>query len=279
MVSYAIDGFNLHQPEIGFRLLEGSTYAAEVSPRRVNIMIPGVHGEIPAWNDPLPPVLLTFNIEINGTDSQDLEVKWNHLRTLCRLGGNQPVTVQRTTEGSTVATYAQLQSMTEPDFFCAVNKVKTVMMFHVPSGRWETITATEQELAIPGGNQNIVFAAESTRPITNAQFRVAGPLASIEIRDNTNDTGFVWGGQFPVQTGRYLIVNCGSYTAWLNEDEEWDTTHQDVSRWLSTSGNGMLSLVPSPSFVIGNHTNDVTVTAFGTAGNTQLYVRGRRTYV
>lgn len=278
MVDYSIDGFNLHQPDLGFRLLDGSTYAPEIAPRRVNIIIPGVHGEIPSWNDPLSPTLLTFNVEINGTDSADLEAKWNHLRMLCRLGGNQPVTIQRTTASATVAAYGQLQTMSEPDFFCAVNKVKTVMMFHMPTGRWETVAADEQELAIPGGEQNIVIAAQSTRAITNAQFLVTGPLASIEVRDNTNDTGFVWGGAIPVVTGEYLIVNCGSYTAWINDNDDWESTQQDVSRWLSTSGNGMLSLVPAPSFVIGSATNNVTVTAFGTSSNTQLHVRGRRTY-
>ena len=53
MLEYTIEGFNLHQPELGFYLLEGSSYASEISPRRVNLEVPGVHGEIPQWNDPL----------------------------------------------------------------------------------------------------------------------------------------------------------------------------------------------------------------------------------
>lgn len=277
-LAYTLEGFDLHQPLLGYRLLEGSTFASEVAPRRVNLVVPGVHGEIPAWNDPLSTLLLSLRVEVKGSSPEDREMRWNYLRSLCRLGSNQPVTVRRVVPNRVDSTFAQLQSMTEPVFLSPRHIVQTTMVFHIPSGRWTDVNPVEQELAIPGSDQNVVAAAESTAPITDALVRVQGPVSSIGIIDNTSDTGLTWAGAAPIGVGEYLLVDCGQFTAWRNSDDEWDSQDADESRWLSSQGNGMLSLIPVPSFTVGSAVNSVTVTATGTTGASELHVLSRRTF-
>lgn len=277
-LTYQLEGFDLHQPDIGFRLLEQSTFAAEVAPRRVNIEVPRRHGEIPAWNDPIDTRLLTLNIEVRGDTHTELEERWNHLRSLAGLGINRPVTIQRVSDFGTTSTFAQLQNMSNAVFYHPRHIAQTTMLFHIPSGRWEDVNASEQELSIPGTEQNVVFAAESTAPVNNVLLRAQGPLSTLTVFDTTNDTGFTWGGEDPIPSGEYLLIDCADFEAWHNTSSDFDAEDTDVSRWLSTVGNGMLTLVPLTSFTIGDSINSTTVEVTGDGAGTELHIRGRRTY-
>lgn len=279
MLEYTIEGFNLHQPELGFYLLEGSSYASEISPRRVNLEVPGVHGEIPQWNDPLSSTNVVFNVRVREANPESLRQKWQYLRALMRTGNNNPVTVRRLESGQVLSAQMQLLSMSEPDFYCAAGMVTTTIMLHNPSGRWSAINTTEQELAIPGTDQILTAAAASSGPITDALVRVRGPVSSITMRDNTNDTGFQWQLSPTISSGQYLLVDCGSFTAWRNTSDDWEQRGSDVSSGLRTTGNGMLSLVSLPSFVVGNNSSSVTVSAAGTSSNTELHVLARQTHI
>nr|DAL20812.1 MAG TPA_asm: tail protein [Caudoviricetes sp.] len=279
MLEYTIEGFNLHQPELGFQLLEGSSYAAEIAPRRVNLEVPGVHGEIPQWNDPLSSTNMTFNVRIRDQNPLGLRQKWQYLRSLMRTGGNNPVTVRRLEEDQVTSTQMQLLSMSEPDFYCAAGMITTTIMLHNPSGRWQSINASEQQLAIPGTDQVVTVAAASSGPITDALVRVRGPVSSVVVRDNTNDTGFQWQLSPVISASQYLLVDCATYTAWRNTTDDWEQRGSDVSSGLRTIGNGMLSLVSVPSFVVGNNSNSVTVSAAGTTSNTELTILARQTHI
>lgn len=279
MLEYTIEGFNLHQPEQGFYLLEGSSYASEIAPRRVNLVVPGVHGEIPQWNDPLSSTTVVFNVRVRDGDAEALRQKWQYLRALMRTGGNNPVTVRRLESDQVLTAQMQLLTMSEPDFYCASGMVTTTIMLHNPSGVWQSISASEQQLSMPGTGQFLPVAAASSGPITNALFRVRGPVSNITIRDNTNDTGFQWQLTPVISASQYLLVDCGTYTAWRNTSDDWEERGSDVSSGLRTLGNGMLNLVSMPSFVIGDNTSSVTVTSAGTSGNSQLHVLARQTHI
>lgn len=279
-LTYTIEGFDLHQPSLGVKLLQQTQFASNVSPRRVNIVIPGVHGEIPAWNDPLSSSTIIFRVRIEDRDPAQLEQKWNYLRSLCRVGSNSPVTLRRESENGFTSTFAQLESMDRPDFHCAAGMVTTTMSFHCPSGRWQDINATEQQLSIPGTDQTVVFASESSGPVTDAMVRVQGPLGTLEVRDNTNNTGFEWtapGSGIPA--GEYLLVNCADFTAWHKLDDAWENGGTNVGSTLQSTGNGMLALVPDVGFTLGSNSSSVTVTAGGTTASSQMHILGRRTYI
>lgn len=279
-VAYTLQGFNLHQPELGFKLMEGSTYAPAISPRRVNLEVPNMHGEIPAWNDPLGTTQITVRVRISDTTPEGLESKWIYLRSLCMTGQNNPVTLRRENENHNSFAYVQLLSMSEPDFWCAAGIVDTVMIFHNPYGRWQDAsTPDDQTLVIPGAQQVVVAAMESSAPISNALFLVRGPLASITIRNPYNDTGFSWVSTTPLTASQWALIDCERYQVWRNSSDDWDAREVDVSRTLLTEGNGMLNLTSIPTATYGANTNVTAVSASGATGATELTVRARRTYL
>lgn len=277
-IAYTLQGFNLHQPDLGFYLLEGSAFASDIAPRRANLVVPLMHGEIPAWNDPLDTTTIALRVRIRDRDPAELERKWNYLRSLLGLGSNNPIVVRRESANLITFTHAQLLSMSEPDFWCAAGQVHTVILLHNPSGRWQHVDLEEQVLDVPGAQQMIVTAMESSAPITNALFRVRGPLSSITIRNPYNDTGFSWSWTAPIGALEYLLVDTENYQAWINSTNSWDAREGDVSSRLLTEGNGMLSLTPIPGLTPGSNTNLTSVSASGQGANTQLTVRSRRTF-
>lgn len=279
-VAYTLQGFNLHQPEIGFQLMEGSIYASAVSPRRVNLVVPNMHGEIPAWNDPLEATNITVRVRISDPDAAELERKWIYLRSLCMTGQNNPVTMRRETSDHNAFAYVQLLSMSEPDFWCAAGIVDTVMIFHNPYGRWQDAqTPEDQPLSVPGAQQIVVAAMESSAPISNALFLARGPLAGLQVRNPYNDTGFSWAAPSTLSSNQWLLVDTERYQAWTNTSGNWEDRTVDVSRTLLTTGNGMLSMTSIPSLTPGNNSNLTAVSASGQGGTTSLTVRARRTYL
>ncbi len=77
----------------------------------------------------------------------------------------------------------------------------------------------------------------------------------------------------------YLLIDCANFEARRNTTDSWDEVGEGVTARLLTVGNGMLTLVPEPSFVIGDSTSSVTVTAAGHSAATEIRIRGRRTYI
>ena len=279
-LAYTIQGFNLHQPELGFQLMEGSSHSTSIAPRRVNLVVPGMHGEIPAWNDPLGTTEITLRVRIRDTDPASLERKWIYLRSLCMTGQNNPVVLRRETEDHNAFAHVQLLTMSEPDFYCAAGIVDTVMVFHNPSGRWQDArTPEDQTLTLPGAQQIVVAAAESSAPITEALFRVKGPVSSINIRNPYNDTGFNWFAPTSLGANQWAIIDTKNYQAWVNTTDDWDARQTDVSRTLYTEGNGMLSMTPLVTLNIGDNSNITAVSGSGIGAGSELVVRTRRTYL
>lgn len=278
-LTYTLEGFDLHQPDIGFYLLEGTEFASAIAPRRVNIVLPNMHGEIPAWNDPISSTTIIVRVRIRGNSPEDMEQKWNYLRSLCRLGSNNPVTMRREGAVEITSAFVQLESMDRPDFHCAVDMVTTTMSFHNPSGRWQAVNPSTEQLNVPGTDQVVQFAADSSAPITDALVQVRGPLFSLSVRDNTNNTGFQWITAFEsVAADQYLLVNCATYRAWILDEDSWEPGGTEVTHGLLTTGNGMLALVPQVGFTLGSNSSSVTVGTSGNNSNTRLLIRGRRTY-
>lgn len=279
-IAYTLQGFNLHQPEIGFQLMEGSSYASAIAPRRINLVVPRMHGEIPAWNDPLDSTNITVRVRISDGSPEELEHKWIYLRSLCMAGQNNPVTMRRETADHNAFAYVQLLSMTEPDFWCAAGIVDTVMIFHNPFGRWQDArTPEDQPLTVPGAQQMVVAAMESSAPITNALFLVRGPIASLTIRNPYNDTGFSWSALAALGPDKWALIDTENYQAWTNFTGDWDDKTTDESRNLLTEGNGMLSLTGIPSLTPGDGGNITAVSGSGFTSATELTVRARRTYL
>lgn len=280
-IIYTVQGFNFQQPAQGFQLMEGSLFAPAVSPRRVDIQPPGMHGQIPMWDDELQPQKLTLRVRIKDDDPDQLQFKWEHLRALMWTGSNQGLTIRRDSSGQVTSTFGQLEVMSEPDFYCAAGIADTTILFNIPSGRWQSIETFEQ--AITTTNTSVTFAEESTAPITNMLVRVQGPFettgAWIELHDDTNQTGFrILPGQITT-AGQYVLVDPQNYKAWLNSTSDWDARETDISSGLRVLNNGMWTMVSIPSFQIGVRTNATRRVRSVSAVNTVITVQGRRTYI
>lgn len=287
MITYTIQGFDLHQPEEGFQLMQNSAFAPPIAPRRVDLLVPRMHGEVPLWDDELDAAKLSLRVRISDPDPEQLQFKWEHLRALMWTGSNQGLTIRR--ESGTqptpqvTSTFGQLETMTQPDFWCAAGMVDTVMLFNIPSGRWQSIEIFEESLDTNTSSQELDFVNESTAPNTNMLFRFQGPITASnawnEAHDDTNQTGFrILPGQ-TVASDEYVLVDPQNYKAWLNTVSDFDARHTDISSGLHVRGMNMISLVSIPSFQIGVRTSNIRTARSASATDTTLVVQGRRTYI
>src|SRR5690625_6298978 len=93
-LTYSIQGFDLHQPDKGFKLLVGSSFAPPVNPRRVDLELPRMHGQIALWEDPMSAKKLTLEVRIEDHDADGLKQIWEHLRYLLWIGTTCRMTIR-----------------------------------------------------------------------------------------------------------------------------------------------------------------------------------------
>lgn len=281
-LTYTIQGFDLHQPEIGFKLLQATSFAPPVNPRRVVVEIPGMHGQLPLWDDELSAQKLTLKVRIQDRDPAQLQAKWEHLRALMWTGSNTGLTVRRVMGEQVTSCFAQLEAMDEPEFWSAAGMVDTVILLNIPYGRWEDIHTEEQQLPVSGDNIQIPFVAESTAPISGALIRVEGPTSSnysLRIRDETNQTGFHLSSSSYIQSDYFVLIDLETGQVWDNEDDpSWDARNHNISSRITPYGNGMLRLVSNPGFQLNSRTTNVSILSSGMSGAT-ITIQGRRTYL
>lgn len=283
-VIYTIQGFNLNQPEQGFKLMEGTSYAPPISPRRVNLEIPRMHGQIPMWDDELPSAKLTLRVRISGDTPTILENRWQHLRALMWTGSNTGLTIRREINGHLHYCFAQLENMTEPDFWCAAGIVDTTMLLNIPSGRWESVQVYEEAFPTQlSTGFSLGFVSQSTAPVTDALIRYQGPYSSdgawTEFYDDTTQTGFRISPGQTLSSSQYIIVDLGQFRAWINDTNDWNARQVEITPGLRPLLRGILSLVSVPSFQINVRTNASRTMRSASANTTIGTIRGRRSFI
>lgn len=287
MIAYTIAGFNLHQPEIGFQLMETSSFASSISPNRINLHIPRMHGQVPLWDDELRETKVRFRVRIRDNDPVQLQSKWEHLRRLMWVGSKQGLTVRRESGVSptpqVTSTFAQLETMTEPDFWCAAGIVDTDIILNIPSGRWQSIETFDYTFSSYGTPQNVPFVTESTAPNDNFVARIAGPFdttgAWVRIFDEVSRTGTHIQPNVVVAPGQWLIFERDSLRLWRNSTDDFDAREVLMNPIIRTMNGGPVTLVPEPSFTLGSSSSTVRVNRSVNANTTITTIRGRRTYI
>lgn len=272
-VNYAINGFELHQPAEGFELKDGTEYAPALNPRRVVVEVPGVHGQIPMFDDPISAITVVLTVRVHGADDDALRMRWNTLVSLLGMGTKQAVELTRHRDEHTDIAAAQLLSSTPPEFNAAGQWIQTVIVMNIPSGRWSPEDFIEDSLLIPGSDQESDIALASAMPVSDFLVRVQGPLSTITITDNISNTGISWGGATVIPVGEFLIVDMIAMRAWQRSDSQWVASGTDRSATLVFIGSGPLTLVSRTT--LAGKESSVTVTASGTSGATELDLRGR----
>lgn len=286
-ITYTIAGFDLHQPDLGFYLMEQTDYAPQISPNRVNLNVPHLHGQVPLWNDELTETKLYFRVRVKGSTPAELQYRWEHLRSLMWTGSNQGLTIRRVIgEGPTAqitSTFAQLETMSRPDFYCAAGMIDVDFILNCPSGRWQSIESFTFDFPTTSVAYDIPFVSESTAPNTNPLIRIRGPFTSntawIRLTDQTSRTGVHVQPGVQFNNTQYVVVDLEQYRMWLNTTDDFDAREQEISGQLRTLRGGLLSLVPIPSFDIDQRSSAVVWTRSVNAVNSAVSIRGRRTYI
>lgn len=282
---YTIQGFNLHQPDIGFKLMQTTSYASPISPRRVNLEIPRMHGQVPMWDDELGPAKLLLRVRIQDEDPAQLELKWQHLRALMWTGSNTGLTVRREINSELHYAFAQLENMTEPDFYCAAGMIDVDILLNIPYGRWESVQVYEQNFTTNSGTSGISFdfVAQSTAPVSRVLVRFGGGISQangwVELHDDTSLTGFRMTPGSVVSPSEYVLVDVEQGRAWINTTSDWDARQTEITPGLRPLRRGMLSLVSVPSFQMGVRTNNARSFRSASATTTTGTIQGRRTYL
>lgn len=290
-LTYTLEGFSLHDPPEGFWILESSNFAPPISPNRVDLQIPHLHGQLPLWDDELQAAKLALRIRITAPDADTLRERWEHLRALMRTGSNRPLNMRRLHGSQILSTFCQLESFDEPDFACAVHMVDSTIMFNIPSGRWTEVLPEEQSVPFTGqfGSTTLDFVDRSTAPVDDVIFRISGTSGTpgssswIMFEDVESITAIL--GQFDVALdgSEYLYMDVTRFTAWRNAaDDAWDVddeTNTDSGVSLRAPFQGRLYLTSKPGITVGSRESALRYRRGTEAGSLTVLARGFATYL
>lgn len=249
-----------------WRLQRGNGWRTPITVRRDTIEAPGRHGNLEAWRpnvyaEPVVPLELVSVVPFD--EDVALEDLTNELLGILTA---PTLTLTRISGGIQASARARLVSLTPGEYFAgrlarytAVLAVPGVF-FRGPEGDSVPVALTSTPKVVDLAN-----LTGSTGPIADAVVRVAGPLTSVTVGDDSTGTGLSWTGSLPV--GQYLYLHAeqavarrsASSTAWGPEDGT------DVSGGLDYPVAGRLALQPVPT-TEATPTGGVTVTPTSTEG-------------
>lgn len=250
--------------------------------------VPRSHGQIPLWDDEITEAKLRIRVRLTAPDAAGLQMRWDHLRRTMGLGRNEGLTIRRESGNPdnpvVTSTFAQLENMSEPDFWCAINMVHVDMIFNIPSGRWESIQTVDYTFTNYSSPQNVPFVAQSTAPHVSLLVRIQGPFntanAWVRLFDRTNNTGIHLQAQTTFTGSQWLLYDDQSRRMWLNDSNDFNARDTPLTGFIIRSMNaGFLSMVPNPSFVIGQSTAQIQASRSANAGSSITTLRGRRTFI
>jgi len=250
-IRYFINDYNLTQPARGIKLMQGTEWASAVSPRRFNLEIPMWHGEISMWHDPLDTMKVTFEVEISAKSESVLRQRWDDFVSLCGTGKWIPVRLERyrgiflmtDTEHDPADNnrpfgeyaYAQLESMSAPEYEHAAYRLTTTCVFSVPVAQWRTHKIYTQTYTEQGGPFKSVVAKVSTVPVYSMIIRVQGGpgldrnLMAWSVTDRWSQTGVAWDDPIGVNlnNGEYLYCNTDNMRAYISSSQTLPADGED----------------------------------------------------
>lgn len=249
---YFINDHPMNRRAGGYRLLEGTEYAPAISPRRFNLEIPGYHGQIPMWNDPLEPMKVGMLCEITGTNQSSLRQRWDRFYSLLGAGKYRRVKLERyrgiylssDTDFDPLAdhnrsfgeyAWGQLESMSSPDYNHSRKMLRTQLVFNVPAGQWRS-NKEYTETFLGNGRFYPVLSRVSTSPVYSMHIRVqggpgsgVGSLYHWSLVDGYSDTGFAWddpvGDGLP--SGQWLYCSTNTMRCYTSTVKDWPDEDED----------------------------------------------------
>lgn len=278
-LTYTLQGANLSDPDIGFKLLNGTEYAPAVSPRNVTVLVPGMHGSVPLFDAPLSPILVTLVVRVLGGDPDTLRTNYNRLMGVLYVGNNNSITVNRIRGTHLETAEARLVSTTAPSFSVPVPWVDVTIILEIQTGVWGG-PSEDIDLLLNNPFQNYSIAAASTAPVANMLIRVIGPMTAFTIRDLNTNTGLTWSGGTAVTAAQCLIIEPQTMRAWVKPGTTLSPGNatQDRSQFLRHEGVRPFAPKSAVSYSTGSGWTQSallgTVTT-GTAGTSRITIRAR----
>lgn len=272
-VTYQINGFNLDKTDM-CKVMDGTEYSCALAPRRLDLTIPGISGQVPMWNDPLDALKLTLQLRVlrpRRAPQTTLHTNVRLVQGVFRAGGflqssgaQGPLFVTRNRDGQQVNAIAQLETLSAAQYNHAGGFADMTAVLNIPLGMWQDAATEEFTFASTGtGSVNVTAnypaSFQTFLPITNALLRARGPLTSVAIKDQISGTGVLWvAGATALAAGQYALIDPYNMNARRLTSASWDmTTGTDARGGLYSIWNGpfMVSTlfigdVPTPATAI-----------------------------
>lgn len=266
-LSYALNGADLSDPELGFQLLTGTEYAPAVSPRNATVLVPRYHGAIPNYSAPLAPILVTLVVRVLGPDVDTLRENYNRLMALLGTGTLVPVAMTRVRDDQVDTANARLVSTTAPAFSSAVRWLDVTIVMEIQQGYWNG-PMQEIELPLNGATSSFQPAIDSSAPIANLLIQVVGPFNTFSILDVVTGTGVRWGNE-AVSSTQSILIETGTMSVWRRTGTPWTpgTSGQLMPRWLTSIGTGVFAPRAITSYVPGTGWQTTSGVSVFTGGN------------
>lgn len=252
-------------------------------------VIPGVHGELPSYEDDYEPGGYVLSMWARGTDVDGVipgdsvgQLREN-LDTLLHLfsARHRLLDVRET-----VATGVERQAMCSvQDVIAPEVESGRVAQFKVdlivPGAFWQDASITDWSQAPPvsGTTYDVTPLNGTTAPIQDGKFLVTGPITNPKIFDIPTGASVSYTGT--IAGGSQWFVNCDTFASRVGSGLTLASADTDGSNAIAqtsfTKPNRLLTLVPAR--VSGVRKVQVKITGTGLSGATALGVRARRKFL
>lgn len=233
MITYAIDGVPLDDPNSRWRLLKTTTVGPGLSVRAVDVAIPGMDGNLPAGLEALDAPSQLFRMGVYGRDTAELMLNYGALLPLFTSG----VTVTKTVGGVDRSIAAAGKSTTTPEYFPAGPRLQFTAEMRLPGVFWRGQSATWTVVAPASGTTYPVTTLDgSTAPVDDALVLIDGPVVNPKL---TCGTGWFRLG-LTLAAGESALVDCRAWTVRAGSGVTFAGGGTVKTGVLSTSGGPYL---------------------------------------
>lgn len=277
---YKINGFNLHDPERGWTVLDSSEWTTGTAINRPALSSPGVDGGVP-----LPGYQETPSLGLV------IGTKYSKLNALKIIMGQQELTLEKA--GTPGRALVQLNSMTEDRATGGADPEMEVSIALTIPGVWmrgpeeifnavpwvETPEVPEVEIPKPELVQDEPFDVFPglTGKVTDAVLRLTG----VENPKVTDSAGSFIAYKGAVAAGTFLLLDCATGRGWTTTTTSWTRSLEEVNPVLIQSGRGpaFLTITPylgeDPETPVGR----LTITWSKSLGAPGAELKGRCAYI
>lgn len=232
--NYWINGRALEDSQKRWMVMEGTKIPSIGSVRSSSVSIPNRSGVLqtpPRGSDPMQVAINVMVTDLGGRGGwHQLQLNWDALMAICRPF-NKMSEIQWRPDGMGIRTAkCRLAGGVEPVFDRGAMTYDATLIFEIPSGCWQDVTAPEMAVSdmskIRGGSA----------PITNPLFIVQNPGVVVAVQDYMSGRRLAWAGS--PKAGKMLLLDPDNWRASWLDAKQWTHTTDDASFGLDMGAFG-----------------------------------------